>query len=316
MGSAFQLGVAALLSQSDGSILGVPTSPFGRPESADPTFVDPSDAGSTDIVSTEVEATDVATDIPTAETGELGETVAETTNPTDWVEAPTLEEGESPRPLAPPPVFKAGRMRRTSMWQARVDQVVEQPDSTTDQPVDVETEVAAPAGDEPATSVGMFDAGLTEAIASVVAPLDTPTAADEAPTAHATSDLEMDRPVQEVPWAPLPRRDDPPIASVEPTPEPEPAPALPPQPGGELNEFGLPKRAPRKASPTQELVGDKLVTTPRRPAEEIRSILSSYRSGLTSGRDGNEAPNESPSNEQPAPQRNPNERGNDEPTQF
>ncbi len=146
MGSAFQLGVAALLSQSDGSVLGVPTSPFHRPPAAD-------------------EVTDTETDAAGA--------VAESTEITDTVDStdgPSAEAATTP-PLAPPPSFESGRMRRTSMWQARVDQVVEENNAATDETaqadetVEDETEVEAvdTVSDElevaePATPVSMFDA--------------------------------------------------------------------------------------------------------------------------------------------------------------
>jgi signal transduction histidine kinase len=321
MGSAFQLGVAALLSQNDGSILGVPTSPFQQQQqtSAD----DP-----TDLV---IDSTSTDTD----------EVVTESIESTDGVEDPNVVENDgspSTPPLAAPPFLETGRMRRTTMWQARVEPPVEEQTSTEhetgEQTTDASVEAAsAPADepelDEPQTATGMFGTVAPEATSVVdessVAAMSAAPTVDPSSTTDAVQTVDpwaaqpvaevADVEVKEVPWAPLPRRDDPPVEAAAPTPEPVPAAAAPPQPGGELNEFGLPKRAPRKASPTQELVGDKLVTTPRRPAEEIRSILSSYRSGLTSGRDGTEAPAESPT-EQPAPQRNPNQRGNDEPTQF
>jgi signal transduction histidine kinase len=296
MGSAFQLGVAALLSEGDGSVLGVPTSPFQPSAPA----ADPADL--------------------TTETSSDGAGEVESTEPTGMFGGSTVEEDETPSALAPPPIFETGRTRRTSMWQARTETNDTTTDGATDGPTgETEVEVAPTPEDEPVASTGMFEAAAPEIQAVVddaLASSGPRTTDDPWAATPAVDGLDADHPVQEVPWAPLPRRDDPPVEAPTPDPAPAAVAPSPPQPGGELNEFGLPKRAPRKTSPTQELVGDKLVTTPRRPAEEIRSILSSYRSGLTSGRDGTDAPTESPTNEQPAPQRNPNERGNDEPTQF
>jgi hypothetical protein len=61
-----------------------------------------------------------------------------------------------------------------------------------------------------------------------------------------------------------------------------------PAPGGAAP---LPKRRVATAQISFPAAGDARIGAPNRPADEIRSILSAYRSGLTSGRaEANGAP--------------------------
>jgi hypothetical protein len=50
------------------------------------------------------------------------------------------------------------------------------------------------------------------------------------------------------------------------------------------SDGALPRRTPARRGPFEPKGAEGLIGTSRRPAEEIRNILSSYRSGLSSGR--------------------------------
>jgi hypothetical protein len=261
MGSAFQLGVAALLGDPDGSVLGVPTS---NNLSEPPSF---EKVTRTTMWQAPDEADTTSADVPTADAVE--------TSTTEFVESDVDDGATTTEPAAVEPITGETEISTPTDWMASAAAVVETTIAPTSQPM----------------------------IPPTIDPLMPPTGEATAAPASATSSddwsvppegsVQMPDHLRRSTWSPLPRRDEVNAAKAEETAapvEPVAPPAPAPEPTVTATELGLPKREPRKpSSPTQELVGDKLVTTPRRPAEEIRSILSSYRSGLTSGRDGDDA---------------------------